>query len=245
MQLVYRLTRWLSGEVMRSNWLYCDKMEIWYISILVDQVTSEPSGSTWCTLRFPVTYWWSIAARVESEFLRCKSWWKLKIFICPKLKMGREKVLCFQNTSCFLFHLFFFLIGEHVFLINSAMSDWPRYPYFSCENWIYIPMRLDEREFKILSTQMQTSLKWLTQKTRINITLNNFDPHLIYCSLFLKVYANILDFVCWCASKNPGTFSTQFPSENHCRIAYISVCVTLKVCRWIVAPCCFTIEDTG
>ena len=166
MQLVYRLTRWLPGEVMRSNWLYCDKMEIWYISILVDQVTSEPCGSTWCTLRFPVTYWWSIAARVESECLRCKSWWKLKIFICPKLKMGREKVLCFQNTSCFLFHLFFFLIGEHVFLINSAMSDWPRYPYFSCENWIYIPMRLDEREFKILSTQMQTSLKWLTQKTR-------------------------------------------------------------------------------
>ena len=89
-----------------------DMIYFYFSEAFFCHITSESSGSTWCTLRFPVSYWWSIAARVESECLRCKSWWKLKIFICPKLKMGREKVLCFQNTSCFLFHLFFFLIGE-------------------------------------------------------------------------------------------------------------------------------------
>lgn len=100
-----------------------DMIYFYFSEAFFCHVTSESSGSTWCTLRFPVTYWWSIAARVESECLRCKSWWKLKIFICPKLKMGREKVLCFQNTSCFLFHQFFFLVNMCFLLTQQCQID--------------------------------------------------------------------------------------------------------------------------
>ena len=90
-------------------------------------------------------------------------------------------------------------------------------------------MSPNENEYITLATHMQT-LHNTTESQRDN---QHRYKQLLSVTFFSKVYVNILDLVCWfatrCAGKNTSIFCTQFSPENHRCIAYTGVIVSPKL----------------